>query len=63
MRKIINLNKNWLFSYEDTGLPSVVPENWEHIELPESLTLTRPLAAMQENLSLTAFCRMLQMWM
>ncbi len=36
MRKIINLNKNWLFSYEDTGLPSVVPENWEHIELPHT---------------------------
>lgn len=36
MRKIINLNENWLFIQKDVGLPNVMPTDWQTVNLPHT---------------------------
>lgn len=36
MRNLINLNQNWRFIQKDAGLPEVLPEDWQKIDLPHS---------------------------
>ncbi len=36
MRQLININANWVFSKEATGIPSQIGENWEKVDLPHS---------------------------
>jgi beta-galactosidase len=36
MRTIINLNQNWKFIQKDAGLPSVLPADWQTVQLPHT---------------------------
>ena len=36
MRKIININKDWLFSKEGTTAPKELPSGWESVDLPHT---------------------------
>ena len=36
MRNVINLNQNWKFIQQDAGLPSVLPTDWQTINLPHT---------------------------
>lgn len=36
MRNIINLNQDWKFIQEDTGLPEKLPQDWDTIDLPHT---------------------------
>ena len=36
MRNIINLNQGWKFIQKDAGLPSVLPEDWQSVDLPHT---------------------------
>ena len=36
MRHIININENWLFSKEAQEVPSVLPSDWEKVNVPHS---------------------------
>lgn len=36
MRNLINLNQDWRFIQKDAGLPEVLPEDWQKIDLPHS---------------------------
>lgn len=36
MRNIINLNQDWRFMRENCGLPTVLPQDWQKIELPHT---------------------------
>ena len=36
MRNVINLNQDWRFIKEDTGLPERFPDNWQRVDLPHS---------------------------
>lgn len=36
MRNIINLNQDWRFIREDCGLPTVLPQDWQKVELPHT---------------------------
>lgn len=36
MRTITNMNKNWFFTKENAGVPAVMPENWQNIDLPHT---------------------------
>ena len=34
MRTIFNLNQNWAFTKENGEIPTQMPENWEHVNVP-----------------------------
>jgi len=36
MRKVLNINSQWLFSKEAASVPAALPEGWEEINLPHS---------------------------
>ncbi len=36
MRNVINLNQGWRFVQKDAGLPDVLPQDWETVDLPHS---------------------------
>ncbi len=36
MRNIINLNQDWKFIQEDTGLPEKLPQDWDAVDLPHT---------------------------
>ena len=36
MRNIINLNKEWKFIQKDAGLPTVLPTDWQQVDLPHT---------------------------
>ena len=36
MRNIINLNQDWKFIQKDAGLPEVLPQDWQSINLPHT---------------------------
>lgn len=36
MRNLINLNQEWRFIQKDAGLPEVLPEDWQKVDLPHS---------------------------
>ena len=36
MRQVINLNENWKFIKENAGLPAVLPEDWQTVNLPHT---------------------------
>ncbi|MCD8231061.1 MAG: glycoside hydrolase family 2 protein [Clostridiales bacterium] len=36
MRNIINLNSDWRFIQEDAGLPAILPEDWQKVDLPHT---------------------------
>lgn len=36
MRKITNINENWLFSKKADKLPTALPDNWESVDLPHT---------------------------
>ncbi len=40
MRKILNINSQWLFSKEAAAVPVALPEGWESVDLPHSWNST-----------------------
>lgn len=34
MRKVISLNKGWLFSKKASTVPTAIPNDWEEVDLP-----------------------------
>ena len=36
MRNVINLNRGWMFTAKDAGLPQSLPAEWEKIDLPHT---------------------------
>ncbi|MCD7746162.1 MAG: glycoside hydrolase family 2 protein [Lachnospiraceae bacterium] len=36
MRNIINMNADWQFIQEDTGLPEQLPKDWQRVDLPHT---------------------------
>ena len=36
MRNVINLNRRWMFTAKDAGLPQSLPAEWEKIDLPHT---------------------------
>lgn len=36
MRNVINLNQGWRFIQKDAGLPDVLPQDWQVVDLPHS---------------------------
>lgn len=36
MRNLVNLNQGWRFIQEDVGMPDVLPDHWQKIQLPHT---------------------------